>query len=533
MDFHRLSTITPSTVLRSPDLLLDFTHFIRRGPSDDSLRLLQYLNRQLQLPQNSGQQSCLSPSSTPSSSQASSQLTQCPLPNPDISYPKLKISQWQPQEESPQERQIVIPPLSPSREQRAQQIVPIARRYYQNQGIRDTKRLNRLTKLSQQLLGSKSDPGNIWNTTGLVFDNNGNSRIDRLERGKRNLEDRRLGTRCATKISMLYTIHEIDELSVSPNVTGNRVSWAINKYIKDAGISRELLLKDRSNTRHLLSLLENSGPGDVVCTNDISIVTWTRELLDGEVSLGLQFRGEIFPPSDEETETARRFHLIGARLIINGLVGYGWKHEELSRCQGRVMMALFQHIDRSELAKGNIEPKRDCGTLQGPSTIGSPETESSSLPPSGGPEFGVRRFHPEEPEVLAGSVPSRAEETNKRPYQAGDGSEYQPSQRRRLSGRGEDDIPSIYPTGDALEPSEDRTSGSLANSINGTDSVSQDENGDRRSLYEESPLPADHEQLEEVIIVHDKGKHTLDLSLVLDETPALFPGLPELPSRLW
>ncbi|KAM5481273.1 hypothetical protein MaudMau93_007182, partial [Microsporum audouinii] len=135
--------------------------------------------------------------------------------------------------------------------------------------------------------------------------------------------------------------------------------------------------------------------------------------------------------------------------------------------------------------------------------------------------------------VLAGSVPSRAEETNKRPYQAGDGSEYQPSQRRRLSGRGEDDIPSIYPTGDALEPSDDRTSGSLANSINGTDSVSQDENGDRRSLYEESPLPADHEQLEEVIIVHDKGKHTLDLSLVLDETPALFPGLPELPSRLW
>lgn len=61
-----------------------------------------------------------------------------------------------------------------------------------------------------------------------------------------------------------------------------------------------------------------------------------------------------------EAAKAQRLNILGAKLIIEGFLRYGWDYEGLSRCQGRVMMALFNHIDRSELAKGNVGPKREA-----------------------------------------------------------------------------------------------------------------------------------------------------------------------------
>lgn len=70
---------------------------------------------------------------------------------------------------------------------------------------------------------------------------------------------------------------------------------------------------------------------------------------------------------DAEIKKAQNFDLIGARVFIDGLVRYGWTYPELSCCQGQVLKGLFTHIDRSELAKGNIKLKgEDNGKLWNP-----------------------------------------------------------------------------------------------------------------------------------------------------------------------
>ncbi|EGD95270.1 hypothetical protein TESG_02760 [Trichophyton tonsurans CBS 112818] len=125
---------------------------------------------------------------------------------------------------------------------------------------------------------------------------------------------------------------------------------------------------DRKHGRHYLSLLEEAGPGDVTCL-DLGSTIWTREVKNGEVELALGFRRLVLQARNKKSQEleateARRFNFLGAKLIIEGFLQYGWDYKSLSRCQSRVMMALFEHIDSTELANGNIEPKKEDSDRQ-------------------------------------------------------------------------------------------------------------------------------------------------------------------------
>ncbi|EGD99971.1 hypothetical protein TESG_07299 [Trichophyton tonsurans CBS 112818] len=60
-----------------------------------------------------------------------------------------------------------------------------------------------------------------------------------------------------------------------------------------------------------------------------------------------------------EAAKAQRANIFGAKLIIEGLWLYGWDYKELSECRGQIMMALFKHIDKSELARGKVKARRE------------------------------------------------------------------------------------------------------------------------------------------------------------------------------
>lgn len=86
--------------------------------------------------------------------------------------------------------------------------------------------------------------------------------------------------------------------------------------------------------------------------------------MDGKVELALNFRDLVLQARDTESQEleaakAQRANIFGAKLIIEGLWLYGWDYKELSECRGQIMMALFKHIDKSELARGKVKARRE------------------------------------------------------------------------------------------------------------------------------------------------------------------------------
>lgn len=148
------------------------------------------------------------------------------------------------------------------------QIEGIAKHYFRWKGVKDTARLERLTKISAQLLGDRSEPNNnIWSVKYDIF-STGGSRIARLEGGRRAVDTSEHNLACAGRLVLLYIAHELDETASTINVPGVRRSTAaIEKYAADSGRKKESIKNDRKYGRHYLSLLQNSGPGDVLCLN--------------------------------------------------------------------------------------------------------------------------------------------------------------------------------------------------------------------------------------------------------------------------
>lgn len=97
---------------------------------------------------------------------------------------------------------------------------------------------------------------------------------------------------------------------------------------------------------------------------------WERRLLEDDIALLVRFRKEKFPEIDKYF---RDLDFLSAQIVLKGLVAYGWTYEELGQCRGDLMTQLFQHVDREQLASGQIqalcrEPSRKRRRLEHEST---------------------------------------------------------------------------------------------------------------------------------------------------------------------
>ncbi|KAK2742680.1 hypothetical protein FQN57_005135 [Myotisia sp. PD_48] len=378
--------LTPSTVLRSQILsqfsgadsakllLSKFVQFFSQGNLDDSLSLLRYLLAQLTTPSQPSRP-------TSPSSHISQSLSSSPHPSVNHQHQHLQIEIWRPHTPSSSPPSLLACPSPPqifsfSREERLDRIDSIARKYFTQKGIYDTERLNRLVTASVQFVKSKplspEKYQNIWNYESKVFPDNVGSRVDRLESAKRNIDGGQKLIGCASRLILLFLIHEINEKKNLPRPPGCKAStYALSEYAKEAKRSTKSINNDLSEGRHFLTILDNVGPGDLIRLDANNIQLWTRRLRDSDISLVLEFQKVEFPPHDED---ASRYNEVGARVIVDGLRGCGWNYNELACCRGRVMQALFKYIDKEALKTGTIRLKQSNSEITGGSRNGANAT---------------------------------------------------------------------------------------------------------------------------------------------------------------
>ena len=146
--------------------------------------------------------------------------------------------------------------------------------------INDTTRVQLLVQAArgfvQTLTVPRSSYEQLWSTKLDIFEQSKSghiSRTRRLHEGRRKIEQGSKRYDCAGRFALLFLRHDLDETVASFK---DKTSWHGQKKVTVAyeHIARDLsttigaLKKDKTHSRHYLSLLTKSGPGDLLELGD-------------------------------------------------------------------------------------------------------------------------------------------------------------------------------------------------------------------------------------------------------------------------
>ncbi|KAI9793952.1 MAG: hypothetical protein M1835_006935 [Candelina submexicana] len=259
----------------------------------------------------------------------------------------------------------------------------LAIRYFRDElKINDTTRVQLLVEAARgfvkKLTVSPSSYEQLWSTKLEIFEQSKSGHISRTRRlyeGRRRIEQGSKRYDCAGRFALLFLRHDLDETVASSE---KRTAWHGQKKVtvayehiaQDLSTTVATLKREKTHSRHYLSLLTKCGPGDLLELGDSVSKIWERKLGEKDIPILIRFRNEKFPEIDRYF---RNLDFLGARTILDGLRAYGWTYEELSKCQGDLMTQLFRYVDQKQLAHGHVqasgrEPcrKRRCSEQDNP-----------------------------------------------------------------------------------------------------------------------------------------------------------------------
>lgn len=93
----------------------------------------------------------------------------------------------------------------------------------------------------------------------------------------------------------------------------------------------------------------------MVCSNSLLSLfstRWERELLHDDIDLLISFRKQYFPEVDK---IFRDLDFLSTRILLHGLVAYGWTYKELSECRSDLITQLVKNVDSEQLAHGQVQ----------------------------------------------------------------------------------------------------------------------------------------------------------------------------------
>ncbi len=128
----------------------------------------------------------------------------------------------------------------------------------------------------QKLTVPRSSYEQLWSIKSHIFEQSkiGNiSRTRRLHEGRRKIEQGSKEYECAGRFALLFLRHDIDETIASLEDTTlsqgrSKATVAYERIALDLSTTVEALTRDKTNSRHFLSLLKKSGPGDLLELGD-------------------------------------------------------------------------------------------------------------------------------------------------------------------------------------------------------------------------------------------------------------------------